>query len=291
MIDTHIGAKRECFCSFEYVEANAKTGDVFATTSAGHWAFGPIWSSCQRRQTLWSHIGVIYRKHDNYKEDLPQEYIDKIEANPEETLFVFEGVGEGATMNPVRPLYENNLERCLTAYMTIYPIKEEIRNRISDLEERFYKITSEMSEGSYQFNPCECVGITLDVWPCGCNCCACCEKDIDYEEEELKGVCTEYGSRTMQGLGYFDEHESDTKQTAYLKYEMNNLPHEELICNDLLNQTYLFDHDKIMIICGTGCGVRPEAPNGLVLRLTDEFDDMPTANEPAVEVEVGNEAV
>ena len=45
----------------------------------------------------------------------------------------------------------------------------------------------------------ECVGITVDVWPCGCNCCKCFEMDKDYEEEELKGVCTEYGSRTMQG--------------------------------------------------------------------------------------------
>ena len=90
-----------------------------------------------------------------------------------------------------------------------------------------------------------------------------------------------------------------------MKYEINNLPHEELICNDLLNQTYLFDHDNIMIICGTGCSVRPEAPAGLELRLTDEFEDTPAAEAPLpeaeaavdttakveVEVEVGDEAV
>lgn len=258
-IDTHVGCKREMFAKWRHLEEHSKTGDIYCITTGGHWSFGPVWSSCMRNPCPWSHIGIVYRKHDSYADDLCAEFAAVIDENPDETLFVCEAQGDGFTMNPLKPVYENLQKRWMAGYITIMPIKDSIREQIGNLEERFYETVNKLSEGSYQFNPCACVPITVDVWPCGCNCC-CCELPDHDEDFDGEGVCTEYGFRVMEGCGYFEEQESDTHQTKYLKTELLSLPPEEVVCNELLTQTYLFDYDRQMVCVGTGLSVRAQPP-------------------------------
>jgi len=262
-IDTHVGSKHENFCSFKYMKKKAKTGDIYAITTAGHWGFGPVWNSCQRRHNVWSHIGICYVKDENYTQ-LAQEFIDVIEANPKETLFTVEAALAGCVMNPLRPVADNLFQRMQTGYMTIMPVNQAIRDRTPDLDQRFIETVNMLADGTYQFNPCQCMSIVWDVWPCGCACdddlgMLNADAELTTEQEfDGEGVCTEYGYRIMKGLGYFERHESDTRATAYLKEEMALMVPEEIICNDLLNQTYIFDKDEQMIICGDGWGVRAD---------------------------------
>jgi len=198
-------------------------------------------------------------KTETYKDDLAAEFVEVIDANPDETLFTVEAALSGCVMNPLRPTAENLQSRMFAGYLTVMPVKQEIRDRTENLDQVFAEICNTLSEGGYQFNPCSCFQIVCDVWPCGCNCCQCMDSsavaDAEFDQE---GVCTEYGVRIMKGLGYFTRHESDTRATIRLKEEINSMPPEEIICNDILNQTYLYDHERQMIIAGEGITIRAE---------------------------------
>jgi len=246
-LQTYVGSRKELVYTWEEIEAKAQTGDFFSISTAGHWMFGPVCMPCQSRPALFSHVGIVYKKHDGYKTDLCQEFVEKIEANPTQTLFCFEAVQEGFTLNPLRPKAASLTGRLLTGWIVISPLDAPTRERLDT--KKLYEAANELSEGIYDFNPLHGICTTIDVWPiCGWPCPdqLCAQKAGD----SSKGVCTTFCSRLMMKAGYFDRHDNETNVEKKLKDMYEGQPAEEWQANDILAQVYLFDDDEKMLFGG-----------------------------------------
>lgn len=248
---TFINPKKEKFYDWDEIEKYSKTGDFYTITTQGLWMFGPVCGLCQKRPSIWSHVGIIYKKHDNYKQDLCQEYVDIIEANPTQIMFAFEAIDVGFTLTPMRPMARRLTHRIFPGFITLLPLKDKYRDRIKI--EDIYQAANDLSEGIYDFNPCWGAITTIDVWPCGCECSSCCNfKDgsTRLDDKSNYGVCTTWCSRMMLKAGYFESYPDDTRFEKRLKQEFVDNPPEEMQANDLMAQEYLYNMDLQMIWAG-----------------------------------------
>lgn len=248
---TWINSQQEKFYNWCAIEKYSRTGDFYTVTTQGLWMFGPVCGICQKRPSIWSHVGIIYKKHDTYKEDLCQEYVEIIEANPTQIMFAFEAIDVGFTLTPMRPMARRMTKRALTGYITVLPLKEKYRERIKIQD--IYEAANELADGVYDFNPLWGAITTIDIWPCGCECSSC----FDFTQEtavnsgkQNYGVCTTWCSRLMLKAGYFRKYDDDSRYEKRLKKEFDDNPPEEFQANDLMAQAYLYNMDMQFIWAG-----------------------------------------